>query len=414
MYNNQKKGIINPILRKVGNIMGSPYRTGSRQYCLFEEALNIQSPWEITEVRLDYERRRLDIILDFQRGALFSCSECGRSLTAYDTRMREWRHLDFFQYECHIYAPLPRTECPNCGVKTIDVPWANPQSSFTLFFEAWAIELAQVMTIKAVSNRLRISDDCVWRLLKRVVTKAMSKQDLSRVYAIAVDETSWQKGHKYVSFVFDYQTRKLIFGVEGKDHKVLEQFAQYLEEHGGKRENIRRVCCDMSKAFIKGIEENFPQATITFDKFHVIKAVNEALDKIRRRETQENPILKGSRWDWMKNPKNLNETEQKRINDALSQKRLQTGKAYRLKVLLQEILDVRKEMTYEAGKGELKGWLKWALRCRIPEMVEVAQMIRHHMEGILNWFRSRMTNALLEGYNSRPLRKLAIRQLVIV
>jgi transposase len=102
----------------------------------------------------------------------------------------------------------------------------------------------------------------------------------------------------------------------------------------------------------------------------------------------------------MKNPSNLNEAERKRINDALSKKRLQTGKAYRLKVLLQEILDARREMTYEAGKKELKGWLKWSLRCRIPEMVEVAEMIRRHIEGILNWFSSRMTNALLEGYNS--------------
>jgi transposase len=380
--------------------MGSPYRTESRQYGIFEAALDIQTPWEIKEVRLDRERRRLDILLGFQRGASFSCCECHKPLTAYDTRMREWRHLDFFQYKTHIYAPLPRTKCLDCGVKTVDVPWASPQSGFTLFFEAWVIELAQVMTIKAVSNRLRISDDSIWRLLKRVVTKAMSKQDLSGVCTIAVDETSWQKGHKYVSFVFDYHTKKLIFGIEGKDHKVLEKFAQHLEARGGKRENIRQVCCDMSKAFIKGIEENFPQAKITFDKFHVIKAVNEALDKVRRRETQDNPTLKGSRWGWMKNPTKLNEAEQKRINDVLSQKRLQTGKAYRLKVLLQEILDARRFMTYEAGKGELKGWLRWALRCRIPEMVEVAQMIRRHMEGILNWFSSRMTNALLEGYNS--------------
>jgi transposase len=321
-------------------------------------------------------------------------------LTAYDTCTRKWRHLDFFQYETYIYAPLPRTKCSQCGVKTVDVPWANPQSGFTLLFEAWVIELSQVMTIKAASNRLRISDDCIWRLLKRVVIKAISKQDLSGVRAIAVDETSWQKGHKYISFVFDYDTKKLIFGVEGKDHKVLEQFAQYLEVQGGKRENIREVCCDMSKAFIKGIEENFPQAAITFDKFHVIKAINEALDKIRRREAHDNPILKGSRWDWTKNPKNLNEAGRKRIDEALGRKRLQTGKAYRLKILLQEILNSGRRLTYEAGKAELKGWLRWALRCRIPEMVEIAQMIRRHMEGILNWFNSRMTNALLEGYNS--------------
>ena len=171
--------------------MRSPYRTGSYEYRIFEDALNIQSPWEIKEVRLDSERRRLDINLDFQRGALFFCPECQRPLTAYDTRMRDWRHLDFFQFECYIYAPLPRTKCPNCGVKTVDVPWASPHSGFTLFFEALAIELAQTMTIKAASDRLRISDDCLWRLLNRAVTKAISIQDLSNVCAIAVDETSW-------------------------------------------------------------------------------------------------------------------------------------------------------------------------------------------------------------------------------
>ena len=380
--------------------MGSPYKTSSRQFGLFEAALGIRDPWEIKEIRFDYGRRRLDIILSFQRGAVFTCRECGRPLTAYDTRMKEWRHLDFFQFETHIYAPLPRTECPNCGVKTVEVPWARPESAFTIFFEAFAIELSQQMTIKAASDRLRITDDRLWRLLKRAVTDAVSKLDLSGVRSIALDETSWQKGHKYVSFVFDYPTRRLIFGVEGKNNEVLKAFAKHLEEHGGKRENIKEVCCDMSPAFIKGIEENFPEASITFDKFHVIKAANEALEKVRRREAQTEPELKGTRWDWMKNPNNLNEAGRARLNAALGRKRLQTGKAYRLKVLLQEILDKGRDLSYEEGKGELKGWLRWALRCRIPEMVEVAQMIKRHLEGILNWFHSRMTNALLEGYNS--------------
>ena len=293
--------------------MGSPYKTSSRQFGLFEAALGIRDPWEIKEIRFDYGRRRLDIILSFQRGAVFTCRECGRPLTAYDTRMKEWRHLDFFQFETHIYAPLPRTECPNCGVKTVEVPWARPESAFTIFFEAFAIELSQQMTIKAASDRLRITDDRLWRLLKRAVTDAVSKLDLSGVRSIALDETSWQKGHKYVSFVFDYPTRRLIFGVEGKNNEVLKAFAKHLEEHGGKRENIKEVCCDMSPAFIKGIEENFPEASITFDKFHVIKAANEALEKVRRREAQTEPELKGTRWDWMKNPNTLNVSSSSQI-----------------------------------------------------------------------------------------------------
>jgi transposase len=380
--------------------MGSPYKISSREYSLFEAALNISEPWLIKEIRFDYDRRRLDIVLDFQRGAKFCCSECQKPLTAYDTRMREWRHLDFFQFETHIYAPLPRTQCPECGVKTVAVPWARPESAFTQLFEAWAIELSQQMTIKAASNRLRITDDRLWRLLRKAVMEALSKLDLSDVCAIALDETSWQKGHKYVSFVFDYGTRKLIFATEGKSSEVLKKFAEYLEEHGGDRKKIKEVCCDMSPAFIKGVEENFPEASITFDKFHVVKAANEALEKVRRREAQTTPVLKGTRWDLLKNPKNLKEEEQKRINAALNQKRLQTGKAYRLKVLLQEILDAGRVLSYVEGKAELQGWLRWALRCRIAEMIEVAKMIRRHIEGILNWFHSGMTNALLEGYNS--------------
>jgi transposase len=380
--------------------MGNPYKLSSGEYTIFAAALEIREPWKIEEVRFDYGRRRLDIVLDFRRGSLFSCNECGKELTAYDTRMREWRHLDFFQFETHIYAPLPRTKCPECGVKTVEVSWARAESGFTELFEALAIELSQQMTIKAASKRLRITDDRLWRLLKRRVTEAVSKLDLSEVDSIAMDETSWQKGHKYVSFVFDYRTRKLIFGIEGKSSEVLKAFAEHLETHGGKRENIKEACCDMSPAFIKGVEENFPEASITFDKFHVIKAASEALEKVRRREVQTEPELKGTRWDWRKNPENLTEERQTRMKKILSQTRLQTGKAYRLKILLQEILDRKRLLSYEAGKAELKGWLRWALRCRIAEMVEVAQMIRRHLAGVLNWFSSRMTNALLEGYNS--------------
>jgi transposase len=381
--------------------MGSPYKSDSREYKLFEAALEIKSPWFIKEVRIDYARRRLDIILDFERGALFTCNTCKKEFTAYDTRMREWRHIDFFQYETHIYAPLPRTSCPDCGVKTVVVPWARPGSGFTLQFEALAVELSQQLTILAAARRLRISDDSLWRLLKRVVDAALAEQDLSKIQNIAIDETSWQKGHKYVTLVFDYEKRRLIFATEGKGSDTLRKFGEYLEAHGGKREAIKQVCCDMSPAFISGIEKNFSNASITFDKFHVIKAMNEALDAVRRREAKEHPILEGTRWDYMKNPENLSEKGKARLR-AIGQsgKRLQTSKAYTIKLLLQEILDAGKAMSPEEGRAQLKGWIRWALLCRIPEVVDVGKMVKRHLEGILNWFSSRMTNALLEGYNS--------------
>jgi transposase len=379
----------------------TPYQTDSRQYQLFEEALDIKTPWFIKEVRLDHSRRRLDINLDFERGAHFTCSGCQKELTAYDTRMREWRHLDFFQYETRIYAPLPRTCCPDCGVKTVEVPWARPKSGFTILFETWAVELAQQMTILAASRRLRISDDRLWRLLKRIVNEALEEQDLSGIQNIALDETSWQKGHKYITLIFYYDRRRLIYATEGKGADTLSRFTEYLEAHEGAREKIRQVGCDMLPAFISGIEKNFPNASITFDKFHVIKAMNEALDEVRRREVKEYPILEKTRWDYMKNPENLSEKGRERLKKvAQSKKQLQTARAYTMKLLLQEILDARNTMSMEEGRGQLKKWVRWALLCRIPEVVKVGEMIKRHMEGILSWFRSRMTNALLEGYNS--------------
>lgn len=129
--------------------------------------------------------------------------------------------------------------------------------------------------------------------------------------------------------------------------------------------------------------------------------MNEALDEVRRREVKENPILEGSRWDYMKNPERLSEEGMERLKViAQSGKRLQTSKAYRLKLLLGEILSARRAMSAEEGRAQLRGWIKWALLCRIPEVVKAGRTIKRHMEGILNWFCSRMTNALLEGYNS--------------
>lgn len=381
--------------------MGNPYSTGSSEYRIFEDALGICPPWEIKDVRLDFKRRRLDINLDFIKGSFFECPHCGKNFTAYDSAMREWRHLDFFQFETHIYAPLPRVKCSECGVKTVEIPWATKGSGFTLLFEAWAVQLSQEMTVLAASRKLRISDDRLWRLLKRTVDRAMANQDLSRVRSVAVDETSWRKGHKYVTFVFDYDTKKLIFGVEGKGSDTLKKFAEHLESHGGQVQRIVEFCCDMSPAFIKGIEENFPKASITFDKFHVIKAANEALNKVRVRESKETPELKGTRWAFMKRECNLTDREKESLKKvSLSKKRLQTGKAYRLKTILQEILDAGSTLTLSDARGQLKGWCRWALTCRIPEMKEVAMMIKRHMDGILRWFHSRMTNGLLEGYNS--------------
>ena len=382
-------------------IMGPLDSPNGERYRLFQEALEITPPWFVKEVRLNRDRGRLDIILDFPKGSRFKCPECGCEYTAYDTRLREWRHLDFFQHATHIFAPLPRIECPTCGVRTVEVSWAGKGSGFTILFEALAVELSRDLPVSRAAKKLRISDDTLWRMLRRSVDRALESQDLSNVFAVPIDETSWRKGHKYVTFVFDYWTRRLIFATEGRGSDTVALFAEYLRRHGGDPLRVKEVCCDMSPAYIKGVEESLPRASVTFDKFHVVKAMNDALDKVRRRESAGCAELKGTRWHWRMNEKDLSAGQRDSLEKAcLSGACKQTGKAYRMKILLQQILDAGSGLTAEEARGQLKGWFRWALLCRIPEVAAVGGMIKRHLEGILRWFHSRMTNAMVEGYNS--------------
>ena len=151
-------------------------------------------------------------------------------------------------------------------------------------------------------------DTRLWRVIRRYTEQALEQRDLSRVRNVGFDETSSKRGHDYVSVFVDLDTSKVIFATEGKDSSTLGQFKAFLEEHGGRGENIERMCCDMSPAFIKGVREHFPGAKLTFDKFHVMKAVNDAVDSVRREERkEEDPSLAHTRYLWLKNPQTLTE-----------------------------------------------------------------------------------------------------------
>jgi transposase len=160
-------------------------------------------------------------------------------------------------------------------------------------------------------------------------------------------------------------------------------------------EQIEEFCCDMSSAFISGIEQYFPKAQITFDKFHVMKMVNEAVDEVRREEQKEVDELKKSRYVWLKNEENLT-TSQKETLVKLKDMNLLTGRAYRIKLALQEL------WTYPAIFADMYfgSWYQWAVRSQIDPIVEVAKSLKRYETGILRWFQTKMTNGLLEGLNS--------------
>ena len=213
---------------------------------------------------------------------------------------------------------------------------------------------------------------------------------------VAVDETAAKRGHNYISLFVDIDQRRVLHVADGKDATTVEAFAADLEAHGGKLDNIAEVCIDMSPAFIKGVGDHLPEAQITFDKFHAVKLVNDAVDEVRRAEAKERPELKRSRYLWLKNQRNLSAGQRASLG-SLTRLNLKTVRAYQLRLAFQ---DMYAEPSRWWGEHVLDRWLSWAMRCRLEPMKDAARTIKRHKEGILRWFNSKIANGLIEGINS--------------
>jgi transposase len=364
---------------------------------IFAQALNIQDPCYVKNIEFKKEEGELHIYVDFKKGETFDCPVCNTpGMPVYDTEEKTWRHLDFFQFKAFIHFRTPRITCPDHKTHIINVSWGRPGSGFTLLMEAMIIELAKYMPVSEIAHRIGENDTRVWRVIKKNVRNARAREDYSSVSSVGMDETSSKKGHKYISIFVNMDTKKVLFATEGKDSSTLTRFKEDLEQHSGVAHNVKNFSIDMSPAFIKGIEEDFEKSIITFDKFHVIKIINEAVDKTRRAEQKDNDILKHTRYSWLKNPNNLTNNQSK-VLETLSKMNLKTGKAYRIKLALQEIYNSAVDKNDALVK--LNSWLSWASRCRIEHIKDAAKTVKAHLEGILNYFDTRLTNGILEGIN---------------
>lgn len=367
---------------------------------LFGLALGIVPPWEVTSVDFNKESSRLDITIDFQRGASFPCPVCGTMAPVHDTTEKRWRHLNFFQYEAYLHARVPRIKCPNsgCGVKLVQVPWARAGSGFTLLFEALVMTMSRDMPVNVIAALFTVTDKRLWRVLDAYVEMARARENYSEVRRVGMDETSAKRGHDYITLFFDLDRKKLLFGTEGNDNQTVKEFVADLKVHGGNPELITDAAIDMSKAFIKGVKEQLPNAETTFDPFHVIKLMNDSLAKIRAEEAGLFPeILKKSRYLFLKNPENLTEEEQKRLEAIIAGQNLKSTEAYLHKLNLQNVYFAESRQEAETLLTE---WHKKASASGINLIRKMANTVKEHWNGILSHFDSELTTGFLEGINS--------------
>ncbi len=277
----------------------------------------------------------------------------------------------------------------------MEVPWARPESGFTRLFEVLVIVLAREMPVSAMATLLGEHDTRVWRVIHHYVEQARTQQDCSAVRQVGMDETASRRGHQYVSLFVDLERAHVLFATEGKDAGTVEAFKTDLEAHRGQSAQVTEVACDMSPAFIAGVRAQFPTAQITFDKFHIMTGINEAVDQVRREEQKSEPELKGSRYAWLKNPPNLT-TKQHATLSRLTHRTLKTVRAYHIRLTFQEF------WTQPAEEADtfLRQWFFWATHSRLLPMREATYTIKRHWAGVLRWCTSHITTGVLEGINS--------------
>lgn len=369
---------------------------------LFSKALMVEKPWFVKEIHFDQEAGKLEIWIDFDRGSVFyykdEALEIEGKFKAYDTELKTWRHLNFFQYECYLHAWIPRVDLGNGKVRMVTPPWDGLSLGFTLLFEALILELVKVMPVHQVCKLFGVYDNKVWTMIKAYTKICRESEDYSEVSVVGVDETSARKGHDYVTLFVDIEEKRTIYVTEGRGNEVVEDFANDLIDHNGQPENIEQVSCDMSPAFIKGVEDNLPNAAIVFDRFHVTKVINEAVDKVRKAEVAQNPILKNTKYIFLKNNENLSQFQKQRLQKIrLSGLNLKTMKALNIREAFQQIYSADSPEIFEKL---LRKWYFWATHCRIGPIKEAARTIKRHWYGIVNWFQYKISNGILEGFNS--------------
>jgi transposase len=366
------------------------------------ELLGLDEAWRVMDVELDLDRQRVRIRLGDNPDACVCCPECGEQRPRHDhAPERSWRHLDTMQFETLLTAAIPRAKCPQCGIKTCRVPWAEPHGEFTLMFEAFAIRVLQAASsVEQARLLLDISWSCAQGIMDRAVARGLIERSLDEVTHVGLDEKSFRRGQDYVSVMTDIDGSRVLDVSQGRDEAAADKLWDTLSQE--QKDNVQAVAMDMWQAYENSTVKQVPEAEIVHDRFHIAKYLNEAVDKVRRQEHKAlkgdgDKTLTGTRQLWLYNPGNMSD-EQWRELQALRKQDLRTSRAWALREHFRWFWEYR-----YAGNAKkfFASWYQWASRCRLPPMRKVAKMIKHRLPNILTWFRHRISNGPAEGFNSR-------------
>lgn len=332
-----------------------------------------------------------------------SCPECkSRKIIRSGSIYRDIRSVPVGHRETILRMKVQRIKCKSCGcIRQEDIHFVTGKRSYTNKFARYVVELSRIGTIKDVARFLNISWDTVKDIQKRYLQRHYGNPDLSRLEYIGIDEFAVRKGHAYKTIVVDLQTGHVVYVGDGKSADALDKFWKKARKA---KAVIKAVATDLSAAFISSVRDNAPDATLVFDHFHVVKLMNDTLDKLRRQaynqeaDLMKRKVLKGTRWLLLCNGEDIYDScHRNRLENALEMN-APLMKGYYLKESLREIW---MQVTKGQARQGLMDWVKQAQDSKVPLLQKFSMTLMAHQSGILAWYDHHISTGKIEGINNK-------------
>ena len=355
----------------------------------------------------------IEIPIEPRKNGQAICSGCGRAAPGYDqsSRPRRFEFVPLWGIAVFFVYRMRRVDCRKCGVKVEEVPWCDGKNqlttSFRWFLAGWAKRLSWREVAVAFGTRWQN----VFRSVRHAVFWGIAHVSWSGIKSLGVDEIQWQRGHRYLTLVYqiDEENKRLLWIGKERTKETLEKFFHLL---GDKARELEFVCSDMWQPYLDMIAQEAGAALHVLDRYHVMAKMNKAIDEVRAAEAKQlkadgyEPILKNSRWCFLKRPEHLTEQQTVKLSEVLKYN-LRSVRAYLQKEEFQRFWNYKS--AYWAGRF-LDEWCQRAIRSRIEPMQKVARTLMSHRELLLNWFRAKGTISagVVEGLNNKV--KLTMRK----
>ena len=344
----------------------------------------------------------LVITMDVKKRRKLPCSVCHSKSTVRDRlACREWKHVPLWGIPVRLSYRPARVRCHRCGsIRVEAMPWTEGKCRLSKGLIWLVAAWTKLLAWDVVAKLFGLHWNTVAAAVRQAVSYGLEHRELSGVLYIGIDELSRRRGHKYVTNVYDLKQMRLLWSGEGRSEETLKRF---FAEHGERlKKSVVGVCCDMWQPYIDMITERLPNATLVFDKFHIVRHLLEAVDKVRKEEAHQlrkkNPeLLKRSRYLWLTNVENLSDKQRSRLGH-LEKLNLRCNRAWLLKETFREFWNYKSRGW---AQKFLKKWFWWATHSRLAPIRDFAWMLRRHEDVILNYFDLRIDNGAVEGMNNK-------------